>query len=362
MERKDVEVGKEMTIQEGGHVLRLYCHKDIGNTIDTYTKENFIKEEGGLVNSECDAFSNESERSENKCSNKNYKRKTKETNKNMKNVLKKNKLQTSVQIKDFKCDNCTTSYESTFALMKHKKREHGIWFKCAICFLEFSEGIAYKHHKKRNHPSFVCNFCGEATFTKNQLNNHIEMKHLDDIQCPNCDMVFKTRSCLKNHIDRRHTIKEFKMCTICDYKTDSKSYMKNHFKRRHTDDTKKACQYCGLVVKGLNQHLRLSKCGKEVKGKKWSCSQCENFFTLKSSLLNHIKIKHERIRDKHCPECNYATYSGFNLKLHAAKIHLGKKMEKEACPHCDKVTTNLDYHMNIMHNLHFMTSTSQTYE
>ena len=69
-----------------------------------------------------------------------------------------------------------------------------------------------------------------------------------------------------------------------------------------------------------------------------------------SKLRDHVKNVHEKISDRHCPYCSYATYKQYNLKLHITKVHMGGAgMEKQACPHCDKETTNLEHHLKIYH-------------
>ena len=91
---------------------------------------------------------------------------------------------------------------------------------------------------------------------------------------------------------------------------------------------------------------------------KVACLDCNKVFNFKQALDNHVKIVHMNVKDKQCPDCSYATYSRYNLRMHVSKIHNGKKIEKEACPHCTKVTTNLNYHINIMHNEHFVADNS----
>ena len=81
-------------------------------------------------------------------------------------------------------------------------------------------------------------------------------------------------------------------------------------------------------------------------------------FPNEQGLRKHVKAIHVRLKDKKCPQCSYATYSGYNLRLHITKTHLGKAMVKEACPHCDIFTTYLNYHINIMHNEYFVTEST----
>ena len=133
--------------------------------------------------------------------------------------------------------------------------------------------------------------------------------------------------------------------------------MKIHFKKRHTNDTKETCSYCGVIFKCLKKHLERTGCGGEVKLQQFPCSRCNKIFTRIEELKMHDKRIHQKIKDRICPKCPYATYSPYNLKLHTTKMHVGEKLEKENCPHCDKVTTNLNYHLDIMHNEHFLAKT-----
>ena len=117
---------------------------------------------------------------------------------------------------------------------------------------------------------------------------------------------------------------------------------------------KMTCQHCGEVIKGLRKHLERTGCGGEMVIKKVACPSCDKVFNFKQALNMHKKKVHENVKDKHCQYCSYATYSSYNLKLHVTKMHLGSKIEKKSCPHCTKVTTNLNYHINIMNNEHFV--------
>ena len=81
----------------------------------------------------------------------------------------------------------------------------------------------------------------------------------------------------------------------------------------------------------------------------FNSSVCNRGFVTKSSLEKHIKGVHLKIKNKHCDQCEYITYSGFNLKLHVSKMHNGKQLEKENFSDCSKVVYNLPYHSKIYH-------------
>ena len=102
----------------------------------------------------------------------------------------------------------------------------------------------------------------------------------------------------------------------------------------------------------LSRHLERTKCGEgksidERKSEK--CNECGKLFTTKDHLSHHIKGVHLKIKNKHCDQCEYSSYSGFNLKLHISKMHNGKQLKKEQCSVCLNEFVNLPYHVKIYH-------------
>ena len=261
--------------------------------------------------------------------------------------------------KGFPCSSCIISYSTNKGLMRHMLNEHDTPLKCDKCDEQFTEAFNLKTHNQKNHQKLlVCLVCGVQKTKQYYLDQHIEAEHQDNIECHQCGILCRTQTLLSSHIDRAHSEKVFDKCVKCDYTTHIPREMKAHFYRRHTNGTKETCQYCGEVFKGLRKHLARTGCGGEVNTKKVTCSSCNKVFSLKQALDNHMKNIHMNVKDKHCPHCSYATYSGYNLKLHVTKMHLGKEVEKKTCPYCPKVTTNIDYHINIMHNEHFVAKNS----
>ena len=254
--------------------------------------------------------------------------------------------------KDFPCDECKLGFSSDRFLMRHKLKAHNITMMCEKCNEKFSAYHAFKKHFMENHPSYTCPVCGISKFNKTSLSNHMESKHETNIPCPQCGVMYTTKANLNVHIGRVHSDKELQKCPKCDFKTRMAYEVKGHFIRMHTENTKETCQFCGEVFKHLKNHHRRTGCdGKVVVRKKLSCNQCDKEFAWNSILAKHVKEIHSGIKDKTCPHCSYATYSGSNLRLHVSKMHFGTKVVKLLCPHCEKPTSNLKYHTDIDHPL-----------
>ena len=252
---------------------------------------------------------------------------------------------------EFECDLCSLSFKKPGFLMRHKLQKHDIPMVCDICSKEFSLLADYNLHKKDSHQDHTCDICGIKKATALSLATHIESKHKDDIPCPHCGVMFSTKDSLGVHIYRFHSDREVQKCTECDYSTKVEAEMRKHFKTRHTDETLETCEFCGEVFKKLKHHLMRTGCGQTNAQPKprFPCNQCDKTFSNKQDMQGHIKRIHVGVKDKMCSQCSYATYSNYNLRLHITKVHMGTGLVKVPCPHCDKETTNLDYHIKTYH-------------
>jgi len=117
-------------------------------------------------------------------------------------------------------------------------------------------------------------------------------------------------------LQRKETWKH--LCHICDYATNNKPHLTIH-----------------LAVHGI--------------GDRFTCDQCEKYFTTKGHLQKHIKT-HNSCPQK-CNEC-YKMYTTVeSLKKHITQMHSEKRLE---CDECEKMFSSiavLNQHKNAVHVL-----------
>ena len=164
------------------------------------------------------------------------------------------------------------------------------------------------------------------------------------VVCPQCGKTVK-RQRLSQHAYRFHS--EEKTCSNCTYTTTAIAYMRQHFKYKHTERLLLSCAICGKMVKNIKAHIDSSSCGQREKTLK--CLRCNRKFFRRKQLDQHIRSIHDKVKDKHCPECAYTSYSSYNLRLHVTKVHDKTTMIK-ICPHCKKKTGSLEKHISIYHS------------
>ena len=253
-------------------------------------------------------------------------------------------------LEEIPCDHCDRHFKTNKLLLKHRLEKHNISIKCDSCDNKYLAWEDYKKHLREEHPGHTCDICGEKKFTSTALSIHIESKHQDDLPCPQCGLMFATKTSLNHHIGKNHGEYEIIQCEKCEFTTRVASIMRTHFKRKHmADDMKKTCEVCGETFKELHLHLSRTACGKSEKT--FHCDQCDKAFFTRPSLKQHTKRVHDtiRVKDKFCSQCSYSTYSNYNLKLHVTSVHQGNILVKQACPHCDKVSKSLSYHISVYH-------------
>ena len=177
-----------------------------------------------------------------------------------------------------------------------------------------------------------------------------QMKREYKVPCELCGKLL-TQKHMKSHMQKWHNPEEktYYNCDQCAFRTSYMNVLKQHMKDHEEGVVLETCHICGGKYKRLEQHIKRSHpkpnyytnvvikceiCGKEIK---------------KARLSNHMKQMH--MERKHaCHLCSYKAQTSYNLKLHISKSHLGvKELEKEQCPHCDVLTTNLPYHLKIYH-------------
>jgi len=208
-----------------------------------------------------------------------------------------------------------------------------------------------------------CNFMGHSS---TNLTNHVYFKHMKktSVKCKDCG---KKTTNMPEHVRINHTKEKTLVCEVCRKLFCKPDGLANHMKR-HAVRQKKTCLECGVEVLNMRQHVRfvhekdlpfkcklgcstrfssknaLNKHNASVhEGKRVECPKC---FKMVTSLRNHTKIVHDKVRDHVCPMCQKTFQARAHLRNHVTRVHLGLK---DKCPECDKWVQDLKNHRNFVH-------------
>ena len=257
-----------------------------------------------------------------------------------------------------RCVICDISYSKTDKgkLREHMKSEHNIGYKCSICRKELPSKLRLKQHKKEHknvtHESNICPKCGKSFKIKTSLEYHVSKNccyQMKGNKCSICEEKFESRSLTMDHFAIKHQDMKMYQCTKCSSRFISVKGLKLHISTEHGNNVGSICPICGKMLKTaafLKIHISQVHEGNKPKFK---CSLCEESYSTKQALENHMSVHEGKIFQ--CSNCNEEFTSKNKLESHIAKEHDRSKLHK--CEHCDSsyVTKNgLVSHIAFVHD------------
>ena len=239
-------------------------------------------------------------------------------------------------------------------LTKMPKEQNTKQIPCEACNEEFPSKLKLKKHLALVHEIVAENKCSQCSFTAQKevtLSRHIVENHNNEkFICSFCGSELGSKPALYSHVLHVHTGTK-KPCPKCSFSTRNAGTLRKHFVLRHTDSGE-TCNFCGNVYKNIKYHHKVSMCGRDVDDReKFPCPHCGKVMVGMQRVRKHVEQVHEQRKNKKCDQCPYATYSGFNLRLHVTKVHERSELKYEMCKHCDKTSSNMKLHMSTYHGL-----------
>ena len=243
----------------------------------------------------------------------------------------------------FQCVYCTRTFTRKPNLLRHKKICNTIddsGGTCEVCSEEFEFQIELERHRKSStkpdgSAKCQCRYCGKPTCNFKMLGDHLRAEHpqYQRIQvlpakvfpCENCGKSFKSKmdmmSHLSTHISSKSRTKsvaklpEIFECDQCHSKFTLRKNYRRHVKLVYDEagNPRNLCGMCGNLfcnAKQLKKHYAEAHKG-------YSCSICDQSFSTKRALENHIK-KQSSFK---CYECEKTYCSKKILRVHMKYVH-----------------------------------------
>jgi hypothetical protein len=245
------------------------------------------------------------------------------------------------------CSICNTVCLSKLELMKHIKKTHG----CKVSEQTFDNAPAWKIHMKMGHQKVGCEKCNKLFRTKGWLISHIKKFHpqenTENIECEVCKQTFNEKPNLKSHLKNDHHRIQ---CEICGKLFITQACFLLHNKTIHQEDKTEIFE-CKLCQQKFNEKLALQSHMKNDhqinrfhqpekavlkrvrRGKAVKCSHCDQIFSTKTLLDQHISI--EKLAIVPCTMCDKRYTDKFSLRRHILYVHNKEKRER-VCNICKK--------------------------
>ena len=225
------------------------------------------------------------------------------------------------------CDVCGELF-GCGGFHKHMLKCHGkagkFYKNCDFCNKEFSTVTVHKHYKlQHNYGRFACTKCTYIGNFPSEIISHISQEHSDHqlVRCPSCHMDHALKD-IEGH---------YKSCI-------GEKILKGKW---YTGD--RMCETCGKLfpVKSYLQHLKTHLRKKVANGEEpfeaqgktlfYYCDKCENKFSFKRELDDHVQVVHDKVEFK-CALCPLSFKTRAIMVGHTRLAHSSdKRYECEVC-------------------------------
>ena len=216
------------------------------------------------------------------------------------------------------CDVCSSTYKSLSLLKKHHHKVHLLKleakFSCQLCFYTSQNEETLQNHNLNVHSGvqYFCLQCPKSFNNDDARKQHETRSHGDrKDKCEECDASFSGKSLLKAHYKNVHIKEKNKICPHCGEAFFLYESFKIHV-LRHTDDRQFPCEVCGkafLTKRDIEQHMNCHTLPQK-------CDQCEKRFASKHSLQDHVKMRHNGIKNECRFICGYEAWYKIQCTKH----------------------------------------------
>ena len=269
--------------------------------------------------------------------------------------------------KPYRCSTCLESFQSSSALINHKRRSHigvNADFVCPFCDKTFSSKKTLSVHKKRLHSvgdPFSCLQCNRQFCTKYSRNNHVcrveernerpveseqELRSNPNVdestdekhECNVCLESFASKRALCNH-KRSHAGRRAPfVCSICQQGFSSKHSLLRHKKNQHSTTQATYLQRNGQVQSKDNQNDQTlndsSSLRRTAHGiSHFPCLSCNKQFMTSSGLYKHERKNHGK--SKRASASSVQSIISLHDQ-HTCKLETKNSNSPWECQYCEK--------------------------
>ncbi|XP_028166420.1 zinc finger protein 678-like [Ostrinia furnacalis] len=241
----------------------------------------------------------------------------------------------------FTCAHCEQQFYSRTTLRYHINHFHKERHVCEYCDQEFGSKVTLENHRKLCQcieKDYKCDQCKSSFETLEELANHVKLRHAyKAFDCNLCEKKFLNSSKLQDHMFKVHSGIQIKKkrslldCPICEEKCDNKRQLLQHIEI-HGPDARFPCKECDMefdCIRKLHRHIRIHY--DDV----IQCVDCKKVLT-KTFFPHHsvyCNVGREGNEVCTCETCGKTFTTEVQFKFHM-KVHL----EKVPCPICKKPT------------------------
>ncbi|CAH1983472.1 unnamed protein product [Acanthoscelides obtectus] len=267
----------------------------------------------------------------------------------------------TVSHKIYECVHCDFKTTRMASFKTHMAKYSEKLFACINCEAAFKSKMLLDNHVIRKHVDSIasvsseiyeCTFCDYKTSLKHYLTGHM-IKHTNAKAsgvhiCQHCNMSFKAKQSLLNHFLKQHpnfsgtVSSKIYECIHCTYKTTGRRGFLRHMANHDSQNDASFKTKLHLDHHVLKKHPeRIASVSRKI----LECTQCE-YKTARADNLARHSMKHNRAKLT-CTKCDELFTKKHLLDNHVLQKHpdlvasMSRKIHE--CTQCEYKTTRADY-------------------
>ncbi|KAK5644827.1 hypothetical protein RI129_006127 [Pyrocoelia pectoralis] len=261
-------------------------------------------------------------------------------------------MQMHRDMKKYKCEKCSCSYNVEENLKLHMALHAKSEPTCPICDKKFQRLASLKAHiiVHEVEETFTCIECLAEFDTEDELNSHMETHQQDPLQetveesplqCSICGYIFEDVEERKKHISYHIKMKKLVQSS------------KRQKRKAHTNNPEHRYK-CNVCTKSFSKYCLLERHVRIHSGEKpYVCHVCKRAFTQKGTLQIHL-TRHSGIKPFRCSLCSASFCQKGNLRVHFQKTHMmpvsgAKVYQCSMCTCIFKTVSSLNTHTTKVH-------------
>lgn len=230
-------------------------------------------------------------------------------------------------------------------------------YVCVTCKSQFSTFEILKEHMQQNitckRVPLTCETCGKLCDTKKSLYQHSLCHREKNVHvCDECGKSYSNRFNLENHKSSVHgeNVDEFGSiykCKVCDNQFTNRKDLYEHLNEHAENPAVHLCDTCGKCFNSiitLRAHKRV-----HLNIRNFPCDKCDKRFRTRLQLLQHLHV-HTGIKEFVCALChkNFAKKTSLvtHLRLHTGQTPYQCNQCDQAYPSPNKLKTHLKSHVD----------------
>ncbi|XP_059608031.1 uncharacterized protein LOC132255877 [Phlebotomus argentipes] len=235
-----------------------------------------------------------------------------------------------------KCRLCKRKFNNLSDLKHHTATKHPLKkaVNCTFCRKKLDSVDDMVRHMEEDHgnENTACNICGQVLVTKFGMTRHMEA-HAYDKTCPICSKRI-LRKYYQNHLNtcQESQSQGSELCPHCPAKCISREVLEMHVSKFHTGlpieitDGPLECTICRMSfaegIEALKDHVEVE----HMEINLFDCERCEDSFSSKEQLYDHIRAAHET---HDCAECGEKFSRRIKLEDHIRRHHRAPEEDEE---------------------------------